>query len=328
MQYAQNIDTRPHARGAVALYGLPTYPREHVSSSGAGMTDAIRTPDELLADLPGFPYAPRYRTFDGLRLAHLDEGSGPPVWFMHGEPTWSFLWRKVIPPVVAAGFRAIVPDLPGFGRSDKPVGLDWYSYDRHTEAMAALLEDLDLHGATIVVHDWGGPIGLRLAVDHAARFDRIVLLDTGLATGHHRMNAAWLAFRDFTARTEDLPISMLVDAACASTLSDEVRAAYDAPFPNAAAKAGARAFPQLVPTTPDAPGAATGRRLIAALKADERPMLGLWADGDPVLPLELGRRFCAAVGCDGPQVVAGAGHFLQEDRGEEIGARIAAWLTS
>ena len=292
------------------------------------MTDAIRTPDELLTGLPEFPYEPRYHAFDGLRLAYLDEGSGPPVWFMHGEPTWSFLWRKVFPPVVAAGFRAIVPDLPGFGRSDKPIDIGWYTYDRHTAAMAALLERLDLRGATMVVHDWGGPIGLRLAVDHAARFDRIVFLDTGLATGRQRMNDAWLAFRDFTARTEDLPISMLVAAACARELPDEVCAAYDAPFPSAAAKAGARAFPQLVPMTPDDPDAATGRRLIAALERDARPKLALWADGDPVLPPELGRRFCAAVGCEGPQVVTGAGHFLQEDRGEEIGERIAAWLTS
>lgn len=292
------------------------------------MIDAIRTPDELLTGLPDFPYEPCHRTFEGLRLAHLDEGEGPPVWFMHGEPAWSFLWRTVFPPIVAAGFRAIVPDLPGFGRSDKPVDLDWYSYDRHTAAMQELLEELDLRGATMVVHDWGGPIGLRLAVDNPERFDRIVILDTGLATGRHRMSDAWLAFRDFTERTEDLPISMLVAAACACELAPDVRAAYDAPFPNAAAKAGARAFPQLVPTTPDAPGAAAGRRLIAALHGDARPKLALWADEDPVLPLELGRHLCAAIGCAAPEVVVGAGHFLQEDRGAEIGARIAAWLTS
>ena len=299
-----------------------------MSSLHAAVTDAIRTPDELLTGLPDFPYEARYRTFEGLRLAHLDEGTGPPVWFMHGEPTWSFLWRTVFPPVVAAGFRVIVPDLPGFGRSDKPIDMGWYSYDRHTAAMAALLEELDLRGATMVVHDWGGPIGLRLAVDHAERFDRIVFLDTGLATGRHRMNEAWLAFRDFTARTEDLPISMLVDAACRSDLSADVRAGYDAPFPSAAAKAGARAFPELVPLTPDAPGAAIGRRLIAALRDDARPKLALWADSDPILSLEFARRFCAAVACEPPEIVAGAGHFLQEDRGEEIGARIAAWLLS
>ncbi len=292
------------------------------------MTDAIRTPDELLTGLPGFPYESRFTRFDGLRLAHLDEGSGPPVWFMHGEPTWSYLWRGVLAPVVAAGFRAIAPDLPGFGRSDKPIDPDWYTYDRHTEAMAALLDELDLRGATMVVHDWGGAIGLRLAIEHAERFDRLVILDTGLATGHQRMSDTWLAFRDFVARTEDLPVSMLIDRGCQTELSPEVLAAYDAPFPNAASKAGARAFPRLVPTEPDAPGAATGRRLLAALRDDDRPMLALWADADPVLPLELGRRFCEAIGRGEPEVIAGAGHFLQEDRGQEIGERIAAWLSA
>ena len=292
------------------------------------MIDAIRTPDELLVGLPDFAFEPRFWAFHGLRLAYLDEGAGPPVWFMHGEPTWSFLWRKVFPPVVAAGFRAVVPDLPGFGRSDKPVDIDWYSYDRHCEAMEALLELLDLRGATMVVHDWGGPIGLRLAVDHAARFDRIVVLDTGLATGRQAMSETWLAFRDFVARTEDLPVSMLVDAACDCDLPPDVLAAYDAPFPNAASKAGARAFPALVPTEPGAPGAATGRPLIDTLHADDRPLLALWADRDPVLSLDLGRRFAAAIGCDGPEVVEGAGHFLQEDRGDEIGRRIARWLST
>jgi haloalkane dehalogenase len=292
------------------------------------ISDAIRTPDEVLRDLPDFPYTSQYRSFEGLRLAHLDEGSGPPVWFMHGEPTWSFLWRAVFAPVVAAGFRAIVPDLPGFGRSDKPVDLGWYSYDRHTAAMEALLEDLDLTGATMVVHDWGGPIGLRLAVDHAARFDRLVILDTGLATGRGGMSEQWLAFREYVRRTEDLPISMLVNAGCVSELPADVRAAYDAPYPMAVSKAGPRSFPDLVPTAPGAPGAATGRRLIAALRDDDRPTLALWGEHDPVLSLDLGRRFCAAIGRDPPEVVQGAGHFLQEDRGAQIGERIATWLTN
>ncbi|MEA2225841.1 MAG: haloalkane dehalogenase, partial [Solirubrobacteraceae bacterium] len=131
-----------------------------------GMVDAARTADETLQDLPEFPFAAHYREVDGLRLAHIDEGDGAPVIFVHGEPTWSFLWRKVIPPVRDAGFRCIAPDLAGFGRSDKPTDIDWYSYDRHTAMTASLLEDLDLSGATIVVHDWGGPIGLRFAVEH------------------------------------------------------------------------------------------------------------------------------------------------------------------
>ena len=143
------------------------------------MTDAIRTPDELLGNLPDFGFDPTYRQFEGLRLAHLDVGDGQPVVFLHGEPTWSFLWRKVIPPVRDAGYRCIAPDLPGFGRSDKPTDIDWYTYDRHTAGVAALIEELDLRDATVVVHDWGGPIGLRVAVDQPDRIARIVVLDTG-----------------------------------------------------------------------------------------------------------------------------------------------------
>ncbi|MGH2917330.1 MAG: haloalkane dehalogenase [Solirubrobacteraceae bacterium] len=292
------------------------------------MTNAIRTPDEILIGLPDFPYEPHFREFDGLRLAHLDEGEGPPVWFMHGEPTWSFLWRKVFAPVVDAGFRAIVPDLPGFGRSDKPTDIRWYTYERHYDAMAALLDELDLRGATMVVHDWGGPIGLRLAVDQRERFDRLVILDTGLATGHWQMNDLWLAFRDFVRATEDLPIGRVVRGGCHADPGKEVLAAYDAPYVNAASKAGARAFPELLPTGPDDPGAQTGRRLIAALREDDRPTLSLWGAQDPVLPVELGRAFTAAIGRDPPEIVEDAGHYLQEDKGEEIGRRIAEWLTS
>src|SRR5271167_2240025 len=220
------------------------------------MTEVVRVAQEALEGLPDFPFAAHWREVGGLRLAHLDEGDGPPVIFIHGEPTWSFLWRKVIPAVRDAGFRCLVPDLPGFGRSDKPVEVDWYSYDRHVSMAATLLEDLDLRAATMVVHDWGGAIGLRLAVEHSERIERLVMLDTGVFTGRQRMTDAWLQFRDFVARTEDLPIGLLVRRACKSDPGDAVIAAYDAPYPDSASKAGARAFPQLIPTTPDAPGAA------------------------------------------------------------------------
>ncbi|HTU88170.1 MAG TPA: haloalkane dehalogenase [Solirubrobacteraceae bacterium] len=290
------------------------------------MTDAIRTPDELLVGLPDYPFDAAYREYDGLRLAHLDIGEGAPVLFIHGEPTWSFLWRKVIPPVRDAGYRCIAPDLPGFGRSDKPTDIGWYTYDRHTATVAALLEHLDLHGATVVVHDWGGPIGLRLAVEHPDRIARIVVLDTGLFTGHQPMNDAWMAFRNFVERTEDLPVGLLVRRACARDPGDEVIAAYDAPFPNAAAKAGARAFPLILPLTPDAPGAAAGARVLEALRDDTRPKLFLWAESDPVIPLETGRRFAAALAGEIGHVIAGASHFLQEDAGPEIGRLIADWL--
>ncbi len=292
------------------------------------MTDAVRTPDELLQGLPDFPFQAHYREVDGLRLAHLDEGQGAPVIFVHGEPTWSFLWRHVIPPVRDAGFRCIAPDLVGFGRSDKPVDIDWYTYERHVELAATLLEDLDLRGATLVVHDWGGPIGLRLAVEHAARIERLVILDTGLFTGHQRMSAAWTAFRDFVERTEDLPVGFLVKGACKQDPGDEVIAAYEAPFPSPESKAGARAFPLMLPLTPEAPGGAAGQRVLDALREDRRPTLMLWADSDPVLPLATGERFAQAIGRGTPTVIPDASHFLQEDQGPLIGSLIAEWLTA
>jgi haloalkane dehalogenase len=290
------------------------------------VTDAIRTPDVLLDDLPGFPWAAHYREVDGLRLAHVDEGDGPPVVFWHGEPTWSYLWRKVAPPVIAAGYRAILPDLPGFGRSDKPMDQAWYTYDRHCAMAARLVEDLDLRGATFVMHDWGGPIGLRVATELADRVDRLVLMDTGVFTGEQPMSDAWHQFAAFVERTEELPISLLVRRACRTDIGDEVAAAYDAPFPSEAAKAGARAFPAILPTEPGAPGAEAGRRTLAALREDTRPMLLLWADQDPVLPPQAGEALAKALGRPAPRVIPDAGHFLQEDQGELVGAQIAGWL--
>ncbi len=292
------------------------------------MTDSIRTPDELLENLPDFPFQSRYHDFDGLRLAHLDEGEGQPVVFFHGEPTWSFLWRKVIPPVRDAGYRCIAPDLPGFGRSDKPTELDWYTYDSHAAAAGSLLQELDLRDATVVVHDWGGPIGLRLAVEQSDRIARIVVLDTGLFTGHQKMTEAWIQFRDFVERTEDLPVGMLVRGACKRDPGDAVIAAYDAPYPNPASKAGARAFPLMLPTSPEMPGAVAGQRVLDALRGDQRPKLILWADSDPVLPLKTGERFASALGAEISEVIADASHFLQEDAGPQIGERIAQWLAS
>ena len=291
-----------------------------------GMDGVLRTADDALDGLPDFPFAAHYREIDGLRLAHVDEGDGAPVVFVHGEPTWSFLWRKVIAPVRDAGYRCIAPDLAGFGRSDKPTEIGWYSYDRHTQLTATLLEDLDLRGTTIVVHDWGGPIGLRLAIEHAERIDRLVILDTGLFTGHQRMTDAWTAFRDFVERAEDLPVGFLVRGACKSDPGDEVIAAYDAPYPDAASKAGARAFPLLIPRSPQEPGAAAGQRVQDALAEDRRPTLMLWADSDPVLPPSVGERFASAINRPPPRPIEDASHFLQEDQGPLIGELIAEWL--
>jgi haloalkane dehalogenase len=290
------------------------------------VTDAIRTPDVLLDGLPGFPWAPQYREVDGLRLAHVDEGEGRPVVFWHGEPTWGYLWRKVAAPVLEAGHRVILPDLPGFGRSDKPIDPDWYSYDRHAAHAARLVEDLDLREATFVMHDWGGPIGLRVAVELAERVDRLVLMDTGVFTGDQPMSDDWHRFREFVERVEELPVSLLVRRGCHTDPGDEVAAAYDVPFPSEAAKAGARAFPAILPLRPDAPGAEAGRRTLAALREDARPLLLLWADQDPVLPPRAGEALASALGRPAPEQIADAGHFLQEDQGELVGERIADWL--
>ena len=288
--------------------------------------DAVRTPEESLQGLPDFPFESSYRELDGLRLAHLDEGEGRPVVFFHGAPTWSFLWRKVIPPVRDAGYRCIAPDFAGFGRSDKPTDVGWYTYDRHVELMARLLEELDVRDATAVVHDWGGLIGLRLAVEHPERFSRLVIMDTGPATGRQQMSDSWLAFRDFVQRTEDLPVGFLVRGGCKNDPGDEVIAAYDAPYPSPESKAGARAFPLIVPTEPDAPGAVEGQRVADALRTDDRPTLILWADSDPVLPFSVGERLSERLNYPDPRPIENAGHFLQEDAGEEIGRIIADWL--
>ncbi|HET7443709.1 MAG TPA: haloalkane dehalogenase [Solirubrobacterales bacterium] len=288
--------------------------------------EAVRTPEENLEGLPGYPWQSKYREVDGLRLAHLDEGEGEPVVFFHGEPTWSYLWRKVIPPVRDAGYRCIAPDYAGFGRSDKPTDVGWFTYDGHVELMALLLEELDLRGATVVVHDWGGPIGLRLAVEHPDRISRIVIMETGPFTGHQRMSDAWFAFRDFVRDNEDVPVGFLVKGGCKHDPGDEVVAAYDAPYIDGASKAGARAFPLILPTTPDAVGAVEGKRVADGLREDDRPALVLWADSDPILPFSVGERVSSELNLPAPVPIADASHFLQEDAGEEIGKTIADWL--
>ena len=292
--------------------------------------DIFRTPDEHFENLPGFPYEPRYRDWHGMRLAHVDEGAGSPVVMLHGEPTWSYLYRKVMPPLLEAGHRCIAPDLPGFGRSDKPTDEAWYSYESHTAAVGSLFEDLDLWDVTLVMQDWGGPIGLRLAtLEMPERISRLVIMDTGVFTGEQQMSDDWLRFRDFVARVPDTPIKRLIRGACHTPPPPEVLAAYEAPFPNVESKAGVRIFPQLIPLTPSAPGAEAGQAVYEALKQETRPTLLLWADSDPILPLDpaghgMGRLLPTV---EELTVIEDAGHFLQEDQGERIGDIIAGWLT-
>src|SRR5215211_4440500 len=223
----------------------------------ASVGEVFRTPDGRFEGLPGYDFDPDWFEQDGLRLHYLDEGSGDPVVCFHGEPTWAFLYRKMVPPLVAAGRRVICPDYAGFGRSDKPTDRRWYSYDRHVEVVGALLGSLDLRGATVVVQDWGGPIGLRWAVENADRVARLAILNTGLFTG--RVSKGFLAWRDFAERNPDLPVGFVIQGATATELRGDVLTGYDAPFPTAESKAGAAQFPLLVPTAADQPGAAEMR---------------------------------------------------------------------
>jgi haloalkane dehalogenase len=288
-----------------------------------------RTPDEAFAQITDFPYEPHYREVDGLRMAHVDAGSGDPVVFLHGEPTWSYLWRKVIPPVLDAGFRCIAPDLAGFGRSDKPVELGWYTVDRHADMIETLFDDLDLTNVTLVVHDWGGAIGFRIASRRPDRISRLVISDTGLFNGEQGATEAWRMFRDFVERTEDLPVGFLVRGGCGTDPGDEVAAAYDAPFANPRSKAGARAFPLILPVSPESPGADIGARAVDILTDDSRPRLVVWADSDPIVPIEGGYAMASRMGNgEIDHILKGAGHFLQEDCGEEFGKVIADWLRS
>jgi haloalkane dehalogenase len=293
--------------------------------------EVFRTPDDCFANLPDFPWEPKYHEWDGLRLGYVDEGSGRPVVLFHGEPSWSFLYRKIIAVLLEQGYRCIAPDLPGFGRSDKPTDITWYSYDRHTAAALSVVEALDLRDAVFVVQDWGGPVGLRIGVLEAPqRVARFVAMDTGLFTGRQHMSRGWHAFRDFVERTEDLPIGMLIQNACATDVPDEVIAAYEAPFPTLESKAGARAFPLMLPLSPSDPGAAEGQATADALRGDERPVLLMWAESDPALPLDPVGRTVQTLFPTAEEltVIQDAGHYLQEDQGHEIGALIADWLAN
>jgi haloalkane dehalogenase len=286
------------------------------------MADVFRTPDERFADLPGYDFAPHWHEAGGLRLHYVDEGTGDPVVCFHGEPTWAYLYRRMLPALTEAGHRVICPDYPGFGRSDKPTERGWYTYDRHLEHTSALLGSLDLRDVTVVVQDWGGPIGLRWAVENAERMARLVILNTGLFTG--RVSKGFMAWRDFAERNPDLPVGVVLQGATATDLPPDVVAAYEAPFPNAESKAGAAQFPLIVPTSDDAAGASEMRAVADELSRWTKPALIAFSDSDPVFPYpRAGERFCQLIPGAGEQVrIEGAAHFLQEDRGEEIAGRI------
>src|SRR3954469_22296943 len=283
-----------------------------------------RTPDARFANLPDFPFEPHYLDQDGLRMHYLDEGEGDPVLLLHGEPTWSFLYRKMIPPLARVG-RCVAPDYFGFGRSDKPTNPGWYSYDRHVESIARLVAELDLQRITLVVQDWGGPVGLRLAVEHPERIPGLVVMNTGI--GGRAPGEAGLRFQSFMRRVgTEIVAGQLVRLSLVQPVSDEVIAGYDAPFPVPESRVGIVQFPELVATSSDHPSGPAMLCVRERLGSFEQPALVLFSDSDPIFSrraAEVMAELLPNAELDPP--VEGAGHFLQEDRGEVVGRRIAEW---
>jgi haloalkane dehalogenase len=297
---------------------------------------ALRTPDERFESLPGYDFTPRYGEVpDGeggiLRMHYLDEGrvDGSVVLLMHGEPSWCYLYRTIIPLLVDAGLRCIAPDLIGFGRSDKPTERDDYSYARHVEWVRTLvLDELALDGITLFGQDWGGLVGLRLVAEHPDRFARVAIGNTGLPTGHEPMSEAFLTWQQFSQTTPDFDLGAIISMGVVTMPPPDVVAAYNAPFPDDSYKAGARIFPTLVPTSPDDPASAANVAARKALGAWEKPFLTLFSDSDPITGG--GERWFQehVPGAAGQPhaTVVGAGHFLQEDQGPEVARHLMAFV--
>ena len=299
--------------------------------------EALRTPEERFADLPDYPFEPNYaevRDGEGgtLRVHYLDEGpsDAAPVLLVHGEPSWSYLYRHMVPVLVDAGHRVVVPDLVGFGRSDKPTRQTDYSYARHVAWLSELVFDhLDLRDATFFGQDWGGLLGLRLVADEPDRFARVVIGNSGLPTGHGPASEAFLRWQRFSQTTPVFPVGNLVGSACTTELSSAVVAAYDAPFPDDTFKAGARIFPSFVPTNPDDPETAPNQAAWRVLEAFQKPFLCAFSDSDPVTAGGDAPFLATVPGARGRQhpTIVGAGHFLQEDAGPELAAVIRDFIS-
>lgn len=294
------------------------------------ISSALRTPDERFAGLPDFPWQPCYTTVAGLRIAHIDEGprDAPLMLLMHGEPAWSFLYRKMIPVLLDAGLRVVAPDLVGFGRSDKPARASDYSYRNHVLWMTAWMEANDLRGITLFCQDWGSLIGLRLAAESPDRFARIVLANGGLPTGTETVPRAFRIWRAFARYSPWFPIGRIVRAGCVQGLGDREVAAYDAPFPTSRYTVGARLFPGFVPTTPDDPERAANERAWEVFKRWDKPFLTLFSNRDPVTRggYKVWQRRVPGAQDQPHAVTRDAGHFLQEDKGAEVARAIVTFV--
>jgi len=298
----------------------------------------LRTPDECFVDLPDFAFTPRYAEIDDgegsrLRVAYIEEGpaEGETVLCLHGEPSWSFLYRHMIPVLAGAGLRVIAPDLIGFGRSDKPAARADYTYARHVEWMRSFLFDgLGLDHITLVAQDWGGLIGLRLVGEHPDRFARVVAANTFLPTGDRNPGEAFLAWQRFSQSVETFPTGFIVNGGCTTDLAPEIVAGYDAPFPDETYKEGARQFPLLVPTSPDDPASADNRLAWEGLRHFDRPFLCAFSDEDPVTAGADRVLRSDVPGCaDQPHTtIVGGGHFLQEDRGIELARVVVSFVAA
>ncbi|GAC1411882.1 MAG: haloalkane dehalogenase [Actinomycetota bacterium] len=282
----------------------------------------LRTPDERFQNLPGYSFAPHYVGTDGVRIHYVDEGphDAPPVLLLHGEPSWSFLYRTMIPVLLEAGHRAVAPDLVGFGRSDKPADRNDYTYQRHIDWMLAVVEALDLRNITLFCQDWGGLIGLRLVADHPQRFSRVIASNTFLPTGDMPLGDAFHRWKEFALTTPTFDIGRVVANGCARAVPDEVIAAYNAPFPSDEYTAGARQFPALVPASPNDPAAPANRGAWEKLSQMTKPFLTLFADSDPITRGADLLLQTAIPGAEGQAhaTIQNAGHFIQEDAGEEL----------
>ncbi len=290
----------------------------------------LRTPEARFDNLPDYDFKPNFVDIDGLRMHYVDEGArdASPVLLLHGEPSWSYLYRHMIPPLVDAGLRVVAPDLVGFGKSDKPAGKGDYSYAAHVEWMRRFIEALDLNGVTLFGQDWGSLIGLRVAAENEGRFSRVAIGNGGLPTGDQAMPKAFKIWRAFATYSPWFPIGRIIQSGTVTELGGDVVAAYDAPFPSARYKAGARAFPALVPTSPDDPACDANRAAWRTFTRWQKPFLTTFSNRDPItrggeLPWQ--QKVPGASG-QNHVTIRNAGHFLQEDKGPELAAVLIGFV--